>query len=246
MKGINLSRNFGQHYAITAGLRYVSGEWIVVMDCDLQDRPEEIINLYNKALEGWDIVYARRFERKDKFLKKMSSELFHTVYDWLSGLKTDAAIGNFGIYKRIVIDEYNKMGEVARSFGTCIFYLGFKHCAIDVRHAERMEGKSSYNLHKLLKLAFDVIISNSNKPQRLAVELGFIMAFVSFVLALYNILAHFIGIIQVPGFTTTIFSVWFVGGVLLAVMGILGLYIGKIFDQVKNRPIYVVSEKINV
>lgn len=246
VKGLNLSRNFGQHYAITAGLRYVSGDWIIVMDCDLQDRPEEIPNLYNKALEGWDIVYARRVQRQDGFFKKISSELFHKIYDWLSGMKTDKTIANFGVYHWNVIDEYNKMGEVARSFGTLISYLGFKHCSIDVQHAERSEGSSSYNLHKLLKLTFDVIISNSNKPLRLAVELGFIMAFISFLLAMYNLLARFIGIIQVAGFTTTIFSIWFVGGILLTVMGIIGLYIGKIFDQVKERPLFVVSEKINM
>ena len=122
VKGLNLSRNFGQHYAITAGLRHVSGDWIIVMDCDLQDRPEEIPNLYKKALEGWDIVYARRTERQDGFMKKMSSDLFHKVYDWLSGMRTDKTIANFGVYKRNVIDEYNKMGEVARSFGTFFSY----------------------------------------------------------------------------------------------------------------------------
>lgn len=100
VKGINLSRNFGQHYAITAGLSYASGEWIVVMDCDLQDRPDEIPNLYAKALEGWDIVYARRVERQDGFWKKMSSRAFHRVYSYLSGSKSDRTIANFGIYKK--------------------------------------------------------------------------------------------------------------------------------------------------
>jgi dolichol-phosphate mannosyltransferase len=246
VKGLNLSRNFGQHYAITAGLRYVSGDWIVVMDCDLQDRPEEIPVLYNKALEGWDIVYARRVQRQDGFFKKMSSELFHKVYDWLSGMKTDKTIANFGVYHRNVIDEFNKMNEGSRLFGALISYLGFHHCAIDVHHAERLEGGSSYNLRKLLKLSFDVIISNSNKPLRMAVEFGFVMAFLSFVLAIYNLLARFTGIITVPGFTTTIFSIWFVGGILLTMMGVLGLYIGKIFDQVKGRQLYIVSEKINL
>ena len=246
VKGINLSRNFGQHYAITAGLHYVTGDWIVVMDCDLQDSPEEIVNLYNKALEGWDIVYARRVQRKDGFIKKMSSVLFHKVYDWLSGMRTDKMIANFGIYKRNVIDEFNKMGEVARSFGTLISYLGFRHCAINVQHSERLEGTSSYNLHKSLRLAFDVIISNSNKPLHLAVELGFVMALISFLLAIYNLFARFTGIIQVPGFTTTIFSIWFVGGFLLSMMEILGLYVGKIFDQVKGRQLFIVSDKINI
>lgn len=245
VKGINLSRNFGQHYAITAGLHYATGEWVVVMDCDLQDRPEEIPNLYRKAQEGYDIVYARRYKRKDAFLKRMSSALFHTIYNWLSGLHSDKTIANFGIYKYNVIEEFNKMPERARSFPSLIRCLGFRNTSIDVVHAERAEGKSSYNLYKSLKLSFDVIISNSNKPLRLAVGLGFGMAVFSFLLAIYNLIAKWIGIIRVPGFTTTIFSIWFVGGLLLFVMGVLGLYIGKIFDQVKGRQLFIVRDKIN-
>lgn len=246
VKGVNLSRNFGQHYAITAGLSYAKGDWVVVMDCDLQDRPEEIPNLYRKAMEGYDIVYARRVARKDKFFKRLSSTLFHWVYNWLSGLEADKTIANFGIYKQCVIAEFNKMPERARSFPSLVKYLGFKDTAIDVEHAERAEGKSSYNLYKLFKLSFDVIVSNSNKPLRLAIGLGFGMAAFSFLLALYNIIAKWIGIIQVDGFTTTIFSIWFVGGLMLFVMGILGLYIGKIFDQVKGRQLFVVKDKVNV
>ncbi len=246
VKGINLSRNFGQHYAITAGLSFVSGEWIVVMDCDLQDRPEEIPNLYKKAQEGYDIVFARRANRKDGFFKQLSGRLYHTVFDWLSGMQTDKSIANFGIYKRIVIDEINKMPEVARSFGSLLYHLGFKKIAIDVEHAERAEGHSTYSLQKLLKLTFDIIISNSNKPLRFAVGVGFFMSFISIMIAIYNIVAKLIGWIDVAGFTTTVFSIWFVGGLLLFVMGIIGLYIGKIFDQVKGRQLFVVREKINI
>ena len=246
VKGINLSRNFGQHYAITAGLHFAAGEWVVVMDCDLQDRPEEIPNLYNKAMEGFDIVYARRVARKDGFIKRLSSTLFHWVYNWLSGLNADKTIANFGIYKQCVIDEYNSMPERARSFPSLVKYLGFRDTAIDVEHAERAEGKSSYSLYKLLKLSFDVIVSNSNKPLRMAVGIGFGISAVSFLLAIYNLVAKWIGIIRVPGFTTMVFSIWFVGGLLLFVMGIQGLYIGKIFDQVKGRPLFVVREKVNL
>lgn len=245
VKGIDLSRNFGQHYAITAGLHYAKGEWVVVMDCDLQDRPEEIPNLYRKAMEGWDIVYARRVNKKFGFWKKMSSAVFHCVYDWLSGMKTDDTIGNYGIYRDVVIAEYNKMGEVARSFGSLIGYLGFKVTAIDVQHAERGEGKSSYSMAKLLKLTFDVMISNTNKPLKMAVGLGFFMSVLSFLLALYNLIAKVMGIIVVQGYTTTVFSIWFVGGMLMMILGIVGLYVGKIFEQVKGRPIFVVSKKIN-
>lgn len=246
VKGINLSRNFGQHYAITAGLYYAQGDWVIVMDCDLQDRPEEIPNLYKKAQEGFDIVYARRAVRHDGFLKKQSSQWFHRVFNWLSGMKTDSTIANFGIYKRCVIEEFNKMPEKTRFFPSLIMYLGFNSATIDVQHAERAQGKSSYNLLKLFKLGFDVIVSNSNKPLRMAVGLGFGMAAVSFLLALYNIIAKWAGIIRVEGFTTTIFSIWFVGGLLLFVMGIFGLYIGKIFDQVKGRQLFIVKDKVNL
>lgn len=245
VKSVNLSRNFGQHYAISAGLSLCTGNWIVVMDCDLQDVPEEIPNLYKKAMEGWDIVYARRAERKDGFFKKLSSTIFHAFYSWMSGAKKDKTIANFGIFSNKVISEYNKMGEVARSFGTLIGYLGFKKTAINVRHSERAEGESSYTLAKLLRLTFDVIISTSNKPLRLAVGTGFAMSMLSFLLAIYNIVAKLTGIIGVKGYTTTVFSIWFVGGILLMMMGVLGLYIGKIFDQVKGRPIFVISEIIN-
>lgn len=246
VKGINLSRNFGQHYAITAGLHYAKGEWVVVMDCDLQDRPEEIPALYQKALEGYDIVYARRKQRQDKWLKRMTSRAFNSVLNRLSGLNKDKDVANFGIYHQRVIKEYNKIPEQSRSFGSLILYLGFRTAIIDVQHAEREEGTSSYTLVRMLKLAFDVIISNSNKPLRMAVGLGFGMSVLSFLLALYNLVARIVGIISFPGYTTTVFSIWFVGGLMLFVMGVLGLYIGKIFDQVKGRPIYIVRNTINI
>lgn len=246
VKGINLSRNFGQHYAITAGLTYASGEWIVVMDCDLQDRPDEIPKLYAKALEGWDIVYARRVERLDGFWKKMSSRAFHKAYSYLSGSKSDRTIANFGIYKRKVILEYNKMTEKARSFPSLIAYLGFKTTAIDVAHSERYEGSSSYTLSKLVRLTVDVLVSNSTKPLLLAVQFGFVISFISVLLALYNVIAYFTGINLVHGYTTTIFSIWFVGGMTIFVLGIVGLYIGKIFDEVKNRQLFIIDETINL
>ena len=245
VKGVNLSRNFGQHYAITAGLSFAKGEWVVVMDCDLQDRPEEIPALYQKAQEGYDIVYARRVDRQDRWIKRVPSLLFNAVLDWLSGTNKDKSVANFGVYSQKVIAEYNKIPEYARSFGSLIRYLGFKTTAIDVQHAARAEGKSSYTWSRMFKLAFDVIISNSNKPLRMAVGLGFSMSVLSFLLALYNVVARMIGMISFPGYTTTVFSIWFVGGLLLLVLGIIGLYIGKIFDQVKGRPNFIVQEKIN-
>lgn len=246
IKGINLSRNFGQHYAITAGLHYAGGEWVIVMDCDLQDRPEEIPKLYQKAQEGFDIVLARRLDRKDHFFKRLTSRLFHGLYRYLSGMKTDSGIANFGIYHEKVINQFKMMKEQSRSFPSLLSYLGFKSAVINVRHAERFNGKSSYSLSKLLKLSADVIMANSNKPLRMTVKLGFTISMLSFLLALYNIFARLTGIITVAGFTTTVFSIWFVGGLVLFVLGVVGLYIGKIFDQVKGRQLFIVSDEINI
>lgn len=246
VKGINLSRNFGQHKAILAGLNYAKGEWVIVMDCDLQDRPEEIPALYNKALEGYDIVQGEREERKDKFLKKLSSTIFNKVFRYMSGIKANKKIANYGIYSRKVIEAVCSMPERDRTFAVQVNYVGFKSTVIPIEHGQRFEGNSSYNLSKLFKLAFGAIISNTNKPLRMMVGLGFILSLVSLMMAMYNIMAYFFGLTKVAGFTSIIFSIWFVGGMLMMQLGIVGIYIGKVFDQVKGRPLYLVMDEVNV
>lgn len=246
VKGVNLSRNFGQPYAITAGLTYAKGNYIAVIDCDLQNKPEDLPAMYQKALEGYDVVSARRVVREDTFMKRMSSAIFHRVYDFLSGFDTDKAVAEFGIYSRKIVDVYCSIPEYSRSFVELIHTLGFKKTTVDVLHDHRLEGKSSYNLYRLLKLSYNSIISNSNRPLHLAVALGLIMSILSFLMAIYNIFAKFWGLNEVAGYTSTIFSIWFVGGLLLLMMGVLGLYIGKIFDQVKGRPVFIVSDTLNI
>ena len=246
VKGINLSRNFGQPYAITAGLTYAKGNYIAVIDCDLQNKPEDLPAMYQKALEGYDVVSARRVVREDTFMKRMSSAIFHRVYDFLSGFETDKAVAEFGVYSRKIVDVYCSIPEYSRSFVELIHTLGFKKTTVDVLHDHRLEGKSSYNLYRLLKLSYNSIISNSNRPLHLAVALGLIMSILSFLMAIYNIFAKFLGLNEVAGYTSTIFSIWFVGGLLLLMMGVLGLYIGKIFDQVKGRPVFIVSDALNI
>ena len=246
VKGINLAHNFGQPYAITAGLTYASGDYIAVIDCDLQNKPEDLPALFTKAMEGYDIVSARRVHRDDTFLKRMSSAVFHRVYDFLSGFSTDKAIAEFGVYSKRIVKVYCSIPEYSRSFVELIHTLGFRKTGIDVLHDHRLEGKSSYNLSRLLRLSFNAIISNSNRPLQLAVSMGFIMSLFSFLMAVYNIFAKFAGWNEVVGYTTTVFSIWFVGGLLLFMMGILGLYIGKIFDQVKGRPVFIVQDTLNI
>ncbi len=246
VKGINLSRNFGQHKAIKAGLKYVKGDWCVIMDCDLQDQPEEIIKLYSKAQEGYDIVRGEREIRKDGVLKKLSSKVFHRVYNYLSGVKTNEKTANFGIFKNCVISVIREMSERDSGLSSLLYYVGFKATSIPIEHSARFEGTSSYTLVKLMKLAFGVIISNTNKPLRMTVAMGFFFSCISMLMAAYNLIAYWCGMIKVPGFTTTVFSIWFVGGVILMQLGVVGLYIGKVFDQVKGRPLFVVKDEVNI
>lgn len=246
VKAIDHSRNFGQHPAISTGFRYVTGDWIVVMDCDLQDRPEDIPALYAKAQEGWDVVFARRGERHDTFFKQLGGKVFHVFFRWLTGIKTDKNIGNFSIFKRACADEILKIPDQSRSFGTLIRHVGGKTTSIEVDRPQREEGSTGYTLSRLFKLAFENSISNSNKPLRMATVLGLVMSVVSTLLAIYQIVAKLFGLITVTGYTSTVASIWFVGGLILFVLGIIGLYIGKIYDQVKGRPYSVVRETINV
>ena len=246
VKGVNLSRNYGQPGAIAAGMEFAKGNWVVVMDCDLQDRPEEIPNLYKKAQEGFDIVWGLRIERHDSFLKKLSSSFFNKVFSFLCDLDSDKRVSNFGIYKNNVVSQYNKMPERGETFSILMRELGYKTTSIPIQHDERFEGKSSYSLYKLLKFAFNLILINTNKPLRLMIYWGFLLSFLSSLFAIYNIFAYLTGYINLPGFTTTVFSIWFVGGMLMMQMGITGIYIGKIFDKVKGRPIYVIMDTKNI
>lgn len=243
VKGIRLSRNFGQHHAITAGLDYSKGEWIIVMDCDLQDKPEEIIQLFTEAQKGFDIVFARRIVRHDSFIKRKNSQLFYSLFSYLSGIKQDGTIANFGIYNRKVIDAINTMREPMRAFSPMARWVGFTKTSIEVEHGKRFEGKSSYNWEKLINLALDVAVSYSDKPLKLVIGVGFWISFLSVLYAIYNLIAYYTGIIKVSGYTSLIVSIWFLSGFIIFIIGIVGLYIVKIFEGIKKRPLYLIDKK---
>jgi len=245
VKGVNLSRNFGQHYAITAGLSKASGQWVVVMDCDLQDRPEEIPNLFVKAQEGYDSVFAQRVERQDTFAKKLSSSLFYWVFSFLTGSKQDKSVANFGIYNRKVVNAILSMGDSIRYFPIMAQWVGFRKFYLPVEHAEREEGKSGYNFFKLLKLASDNMIGFSDKPLRLMLKVGFYIVITSLVIALWYFIKWALGYIVVDGFTTMIISIWLAVGIITMMLGITGIYVGKIFDRVKGRPTFIIDELYN-
>lgn len=245
IKGINLSRNFGQHDAITAGLDHAKGKWVVVMDCDLQDQPEEIVNLYQKTHEGYDIVLAQRFDRKDSLWVKWNSKVFYTVLRYLTDIQHDAMVANFGIYSAKVVESVSLYREQNRAFPLFINHVGFKKIAIPVMHDARNQGRSSYSFKKKMKLALDCVIAYSNKPLRLSIQFGAIISVVSLFFASYLIVNSFVFRVPVPGWTSIMVSFFFMFGILLSMIGILGLYIGKIFDEVKARPLYLVRNMVN-
>lgn len=246
VKGINLSRNFGQHYAITAGLEASSGEWVVVMDCDLQDRPEEIPNLYKRAQEGYDTVFAEIIERDDKFMKKFTSRAFSYVFAYFTDSPVDKKTNNFGIYHRKVIDAVLSMGDYIKCFPVEVRWVGFKIGYHSVVKDARAEGTSGYTWTKLLFFAFDNIIAFSNKPLRMALRLGFYIVGLSIMLALFYLIRYLVGGIAVGGFTTLIISLWLIAGFLISLIGMVGIYLGRVFDKVKDRPVYIIKERINL
>jgi len=242
IKGINFSRNFGQHYAITAGLDHAAGEWIVVMDCDLQDMPEEIPMLYQKAQEGYDLVVGLRSGRQDSLFRKTASKLFFKILNHLIGANLDHRIGNFGIYSRQVIGAISCLREKNRNFGLFASWVGFRRAELEVQHAERCHGDSSYTLAKMVAFAFDSVVAYSNKPLRYFVGLGFLVSAISFCFAIWLIFRHLFLDIPATGWTSVMVSIYFSSGLIIGCVGATGLYLGKVFDEVKNRPIYIISE----
>ena len=239
--GIEMARNFGQIQAITAGLDYSTGEWVVVMDCDLQDRPEEIINLYNKAMEGYDAVFAKRKNRKDSFLKVLVSKVFYKIYSYASDGHYDPEVCNFSIVNRKLVDNYCQMRELHRAYVIYMKWLGFKQTEIEVEHDARKEGKSSYNFKKRLNMALSILTSQSDKLLKLMVMCGFGLTLVSAIVLLALVVNYFVNHVTV-GWTSTIAAICMVGGLLMVSIGVVGVYVGNIFMQVKERPLYVTRQ----
>ena len=246
VKGLQFSRNFGQHYGITAGLDHCDGDWVVVMDCDLQDRPEEIPRLYAKALEGYDVVLARRGRRRDSLAKRFTSWLFYRVFSYLTETHYDGQVGNFRIISRRVVENFRLVREQMRFVGGIVDWMGFPSASIEVEHSRRFSGRGGYSLRKLWRLAQSIIVAYSDKPLRLAVRVGFAISAVAFlygVYVVYRALAHRVGI---AGWSSLIASVYFLGGIIISILGLIGIYLGRTFAEAKRRPLYIVKERINV
>lgn len=244
--GIRHSRNFGQQYALNCGMDHARGEWVVTLDCDLQDRPEEIPNLYRKAQEGYDIVLASRQNRRDDFLKKTYSKAFYRLLGYLTDTRPDASVANFALYHRKVIEALKSMHDYYRYYPTMIHWVGFRLTKLGIEHAEREDGKkTSYSFRKRLTLAFNTIVSFSDKPLRLTVKLGLLISLISAIFAVALVVRYFFVDTEVSGWTSMFLSLWFLSGLMITILGMVGIYVGKIFESVKNRPTYLVSERLN-
>lgn len=246
VRGINLSRNFGQHYAIAAGIDHASGDWVVVMDADLQDQPEEILRLHARAQDGYDIVFATRGNRRDPFLKKLYSRLFTRVFNALSSVHVVEGLSNFSIFNRQVADHLRALRERARSFGLLMLWLGFRVSYVEVVHGTRFAGTTSYTFLKALRFALDSLVSQSDQPLRISIKLGFLTSALAALYAGWLAIRYYVHGVSVAGWTSVMVSLFFLTGVILADLGIIGLYLGKVFDEAKRRPLYIVRERCNL
>lgn len=245
LTGVRLSRNFGQHPAIDAGLRQASGDWIVVMDCDLQDPPSAIPQLLDKAInDGYDVVFAQRQNRQDKASKRLSSWAFYRLLSWLTGVPQDASSANFGVFNRSVIDVVTQMPERDKAFPLMVRWAGFRIGYQPVEHAARAHGSTSYSLGRLIRLGTQIVLGYSDKPLRMVAVGGMACSLVSFLMAALSVLLFFNGHITVAGYTSLMASVWLLGGLVLFSVGVVGLYVGQVFANVQGRPPAVIAEVV--
>lgn len=243
VRGVRLTRNFGQHAAISAGLAEARGEVVVVMDCDLQDRPEEIPTLVAALDDRHSVALAHRQNRQDSAGKRWSSWAFYRTLQWLTGVAQNHGTANFGAYARPVVDAVLRMPESNRFFPLLVRWSGFPVRVVPVQHEARHAGRSGYSLQRLLRLALDIALSYSDKPLRLMTLLGLVFGVASMGIACYSVSQYLKGDIEVAGFTSIIASIWLTGGVIVASLGLIGLYIGRIFLESKRRPWYLVQAR---
>lgn len=244
--GIKHSRNFGQQYAINCGLDHAQGDWVVTLDCDLQDSPEEIINLYKKGLEGNDIVIVLRKKRQDDFLKKLFSKLFYKLLSYLTDTFQDPSVGNFVLYKQKAVNALKSIDGYYKYYPLMIKFVGFKILKVEVQHAKRKDGvKSSYDFDKRFNLALDVLVSFSNKLLRFSIKLGLWIILLTMVSTIFLVILYFTSNVVVRGWASIILLIWFMLGIVIFILGIFGLYIEKIFESVKGKPPYIVDKYIN-
>jgi dolichol-phosphate mannosyltransferase len=241
---LNFSRNFGHQIAVTAGLDHSKGTAVIIIDADLQDSPEVIKSLYEKYLQGYHVVYAKRNKRKgETVFKKITAKLFYRVLNKITSVDIPLDTGDFRLINREIVHYLKEMPEKNKFLRGQIAWLGFKQTHVSYTRESRNEGKTGYSLNKMLKFAMDGITSFSDKPLIFVTKMGFLISFFSFVVILYAIYSHFILDKTITGWTSLIISSMFIGGIQLISIGIIGAYISRINTNTKNRPLYIIQDK---
>ena len=248
VRGIKLSRNFGQHYAITAGIEAAKGDYVIVIDCDLQENPIYILDLYNKICENNEIVFTIKNNRKHNLFKNITASLFTKLFNYLTdnnSLKSNQNIGTYSIISRKAANAFLQYNDYHRHYLMVLRWIGFKHDYILIDHNERFAGKSSYTLSKLLKHAIDGIISQSDKLLRIFINIGLFISFTSFTMIFIIILLFtYHGFLS--GWASLASIILFSTGMILTGIGIIGIYLAKTFEQTKNRPKYIIDKKLEL
>jgi dolichol-phosphate mannosyltransferase len=243
---LDLSRNFGHQIAVTAGLDQCKGDLVVIIDADLQDPPELIAEMVEKAKSGYDVVYARRTKRQgESLLKRATAKYFYRLLARITSVDIPIDTGDFRIITRRVVDALRQMPEREKFLRGQIAWIGFNQTYIEYEREERQAGSTGYTWRKMLRFALDGITSFSNFPLKMATISGFVMSFVSFLLMLYALYSRFILKVYEPGWTSLMLSVLFIGGIQLVSIGIIGEYIGRISNNVKQRPLYLIKDSSN-
>lgn len=245
VRGIKLSRNFGQHYAVTAGLEYVRGKIVVLMDCDLQDDPAHLPRLLGKYREGYEIVFTKRINRRHSFLKSILAKLYNFCFYIFADSDYDVDFGSLTLFSDRVRRQFLRIKDKDRLYIQVLRWLGFKSTFVEVEHRNRIQGTSSYSFSKLMALAIQGWTSHSVKLLRFSTYFGFALAFFSLLAGIVVIVLK-ISLGFQAGWASVIVSILFSTGVIQISIGILGIYLGKTFEQSKNRPLYIVEEELNV
>lgn len=242
-KCLRLSRNFGHQIAITAGLDAASGDAVVIMDADLQDPPEIVLQLAERWRQGYEVVYAVRSERHGETqFKQMTAAMFYRLFRRLTDLDVPIDAGDFRLVDRRAVEAFRAMRENNRYVRGMFSWIGFSQTGVAYQRSERFAGQTKYPLRRMLRFAADAVVSFSDAPLRLTLNLGFLVAIISFLFGVAAIAAHIAGLYSVPGLASIAVVIAFVGGVQLAVLGVIGTYIARIHDEVKGRPLYLVRE----
>jgi dolichol-phosphate mannosyltransferase len=245
IKGIKLSRNFGQHKAIEAGMETCSGDYVIVMDCDLQHNPKYIIDLVNKIQEGYDLVLTKTKQRKHNFIKNFTAKIFYKFLRFIGNHNMDESISNYSILSKKVVEAYNKYNDYNKAYLWVLNWIGFDSAIIEIEHSNRSSGKSSYSFKNLIKLALNIAVSNSERLLYMTFYIGLITSILSF-LGIITIMIRYFFYNSLMGWSSLIVFIMFFSGMILTSIGVVAVYLGKTYEQTKNRPRYLISKKINL